>query len=190
MDYHTRLSGTRPGPTGFAGKLNGRSITCCVYNVVDALAMIPALAVMQDASGPVVNLYLPGTARAPLGGGNEVVLDVETGYPRTETIRIRVTPRKSSRFPIRLRIPAWSKKTTLAVNGTAVATAPGTYAVLDRAWSAGDLIELTLDLRCRLLDPPHGKWRLGDHYVALRRGPVVLRGTGGWARISTNRCRS
>jgi DUF1680 family protein len=40
VDYHTNLNGTRPGATGYAMDFNGRPITCCVYNVVDAMAMM------------------------------------------------------------------------------------------------------------------------------------------------------
>jgi len=174
VDYHTNLNGTRPGATGYAVEFHGKSITCCVYNIVDAMAMIPSIAVMQDASGPVVNFYIPGTAKVPLPDGNEVTLATMTEYPKTETIHLRVMPKMPGRFPIRLRIPGWSAKTKLTINGNAVATTPGTYAVLDRDWSAGDAIELTLDLRCRLLKAPHGQWRLGDYFCALKRGPIVL----------------
>jgi DUF1680 family protein len=174
VDYHTNLSGIRPGSNGFWTRFHGRDITCCVYNVVDAMALIPVVAVMRDALGPVVNLYFPGTARLSLPEGNTVVLETETDYPRTGTVRLRVSPEEAARFPIRLRIPAWSRKTELAVNGKEVVVEPGSYASIDRTWSVGDTIEMVLDLRCRLLDPPRGKWRLGDHYRALRRGPVVL----------------
>lgn len=51
---------------------------------------------------------------------------------------------------------------------------PGTYAEINRTWSADDKIELTLDMRCRLLDSPHGSNRAADNHQALIRGPVVL----------------
>jgi DUF1680 family protein len=174
VDYHTNLNGTRPGATGYGKEFHGRFITCCVYNIVDAMAAIPAMAVIREAAGPVVNFYIPGIAKVPLPDGNGVTLETVTEYPRTGTIGLRVTPKVPGRFPIRLRIPGWSAKTKLTVNGEAVATTPGSYAVLERAWLAGDAIELTLDLRCRLLKAPHGRWRLGNDYCALQRGPIVL----------------
>ncbi|MHB9143276.1 MAG: hypothetical protein ACYC25_15505, partial [Paludibacter sp.] len=50
----------------------------------------------------------------------------------------------------------------------------GTYAVLNRKWNSGDKIELQLDMRCRIVDAPHGSNRAGDNFQALVRGPVVL----------------
>lgn len=46
--------------------------------------------------------------------------------------------------------------------------------MLERSWSSGDKIELVLDMRCRLIDAPHGSNRAGDNYQALIKGPIVL----------------
>jgi uncharacterized protein len=68
-----------------------------------------------------------------------------------------------------LRIPAWSRNTALAVNGAAVLCKPESYAKLDRLWSPGDRLTLTLDLRGRAVSAPSGAPQL-----ALMRGPVLL----------------
>jgi hypothetical protein len=85
----------------------------------------------------VVNLFIPGTATVKLAEDNAVTLEQVTGYPRTGEIAILVRPLKPSRFPIRLRIPAWSKTTILKVNGEERMAKAGTYLRLDRTWSVG-----------------------------------------------------
>jgi len=67
-----------------------------------------------------------------------------------------------------------SKSTALTVNKVPVEVVPGTYAMMHRKWSAGDKIELMLDMRCHVMDAPRGSNRKGDHFQALVRGPVVL----------------
>lgn len=174
VDYHTHLNGTRPAKINYHKVFNGRDITCCYYNVMDTLALIPTVAVMSDGNGPVVNLYLPGKARVKISGENEVALEQVTDYPRTGTIEILLHPNKPAHFPIRLRIPEWSEKSVVTVNGQPVEATPGTYLCLDRDWSAGDKISLTLDMRCHLVRPPAGGPKSGNNFQSLVRGPIVL----------------
>ena len=101
-------------------------------------------------------------------------IDMETDFPLSGDITIFVTPTKAERFTMHLRIPGWSPATTLRVNGEPFEVVPGTYAEINRKWFPGDRIELSLDMRCRLIDAPHGSNRDGDHFQALVRGPVVL----------------
>ena len=174
VDYHTHLNGSRPAKINYHKVFNGRDITCCYYNVMDTLALIPTVAVMSDGHGPVVNLYLPGKARVEIPGDNVVLLEQTTDYPRAGNIEIRVQPNKPAHFPIQLRIPEWSEKSAVTVNGESFKTVPGTYLSLDRDWSAGDKISLTLDMRCHLLRPPGGGPKSGGNFQALVRGPIVL----------------
>jgi hypothetical protein len=174
VDYHTRLNGGRPGNTGYRKTFNGRAITCCYYNVTDTLALIPTVAVMQSEAWPVVNLYLPGTARMKLSDGNELTIEQTTDYPRSGEVGLLIRPRRPGRFPIRLRIPAWSVRTHVQVNGADQEAKPGTYLSIDRTWTSGDKINLTLDMRCRLVRPPAGCPESALDFQALVRGPLVL----------------
>ena len=174
VDYHTRLNGARPGNTGYRKMFNGRVITCCYYNVTDTLALIPTVAVMQSEAWPVVNLYIPGTARMKLSDGNELTIEQTTDYPRSGEVGLLIRPRRPARFPIRLRIPAWSVRTRVQVNGANQEAKPGTYLSIDRTWTSGDKISLTLDMRCRLVHPPEGCPESAHDFQALVRGPLVL----------------
>ena len=73
-----------------------------------------------------------------------------------------------------LRIPGWCEAAGLRVNGEASdePLKPGTYVELKRAWKAGDLIELTLPLRPRMIKA-HPKAEEIRNHVAVTRGPIV-----------------
>jgi hypothetical protein len=135
----------------------GMDLNCCVANGPRGLMLLPSIAVMTGAHGPVVNLY---------SAGHFGDLDVKTAYPFENTIEIAVTP-KQNPFTLSLRIPAWSEQTKLIVNGSPIRDIqPGTYATIERRWKPGDRVRLQLDLRERILR--------SDRYTAIARGPVLL----------------
>ncbi len=173
-DYFQKLNGVRGGKEGFASKIDGFDLSCCTANGPMGLALVPFTAVMDSASGPVVNFYCFDTAKAKTPAG-EVKLRLVTDYPKSGAMEIQVDPpQASANFSIRLRIPEWSRATTLAVNGQPVAVKPGTYAEIKRSWGTGDKITLNLDMHGRLLAAPHGSNCDGDSFVAVMRGPLVL----------------
>src|SRR5207302_2009816 len=98
-------------------------------------------------------------------------------------------PAHRAEFTLRLRIPAWSKRTTLTLNGRPAEAdlKPGSYAAVKRQWNPGDRVELMLDMRGRVVDD------LGKTgYVAVMRGPIVLAvdlARGGWRRRAGSRAR-
>ena len=154
--------------------VGGKSLSCCVFNIPYVTAMIPFTSVMNSVTGPVINLYIPGSMCVSLPGGREVVLMTSTGFPVSDTVRINVGLKKAESFTIRIRIPAWSEKTILMVNGEEVMIEPGSYAGITRTWKQGDQILLALDQRCRLVKPPCTHNAAEEHFQALMRGPIVL----------------
>jgi hypothetical protein len=75
-----------------------------------------------------------------------------------------------TKFVLRLRIPAWSERNALTINGAPQpAPTPGTYASIDRLWSDGDVVQLRLDLRARAIRAPGH-----PEFAAVVRGPLVL----------------
>ena len=146
-------------------------MSCCVANGPRGLMLLPELAVMGGASGPVVNFYEPGTATAPLASGKNVRLDIKSDYPRPGIVEIAVHPGDTENFTLSLRIPDWSRTTKVEVNGQAVAgIQPGTYARLTRVYRRpGDQVRVKFDFTTRLVTDPGGSGR-----VAVLRGPVVF----------------
>ncbi len=174
FSYVNMLNGVKTNPKGWGGIVDGVYVTCCNLNGPMGLAYLPYVAVMNADSGPVINLYNAGTATALTASKHPVRLDIVTDYPVSGMVVIHVTPQISEEFSIRLRIPSWSKRTELKINGDPISVYPGIYANIYRRWVPSDKIELWLDMRCRLINAPHGSNRAGDNYQALIRGPVVL----------------
>jgi hypothetical protein len=67
-------------------------------------------------------------------------------------------------------VPGWCEKPTLSVNGKTVAVlaAPDRYLVLDRTWSAGDKVTLTLPMNVKLRT-----WENNHGSVSVDRGPLT-----------------
>ena len=146
-------------------------LNCCTANGPRGLMLLPETAVMTAADGVVVNLYGTSTATSALPGGGRLRIVQVTDYPVSGAIALELTPDRARAFALRLRIPAWSGRTSLTVNGEAVADVqPGSYARVERTWRAGDVVRLDLDLRARVVHAPGD----GDRHVAIVRGPVVL----------------
>jgi len=174
FSYVNLLNGVKTNPEGWGGMVGGVYVTCCNLNGPMGLAYLPFVAVMNSASGPVINLYNAGTATALTAKKHPVLLEVVTDYPVSGTVIVNVKPKASEKFTVRLRIPAWSKTTAVKVNGLPVNVVAGTYAEINRKWTRGDKIELSFDMRCRIIDAPHGSNRAGDNFQAVTRGPIVL----------------
>jgi DUF1680 family protein len=145
----------------------GMHINCCNANGPRAFMMLPRFAIMNGSDGIYINIYCKGEAIIPYNSKNKVIITQTTDYPVSDKIEIAINPDKPGTFTIALRIPAWSRNTTLTINGQGVTdVTPGSYEKITRTWNKGDKIELKLDMHGRLLT-------MAGHQ-AIVRGPVVL----------------
>ena len=91
--------------------------------------------------------------------------DMYSLYPRQNTARI--VSHTEGRLNMRLRVPAWSAKTVVTVNGEKQqGVKAGSYFSIDREWKLGDIVTIEFDM-------PVIAHKL-DHAVAFTRGPVLL----------------
>lgn len=119
-----------------------------------------------------------------------VAISQTTGYPWDNLIKIQIDPEKSESFDLKLRIPCWAREkvmesdlyrypdkmkgtVSLKVNGkeTPFKLVTG-YAVLNRAWEKGDLIELSLPMEVRFV-VANEKVAEDKGKVAIECGPIV-----------------
>ncbi len=175
-DYFQAFNGRRGGRVNFGADIRGFPLSCCSANGPMGLALVPFFAVMASDAEPVVNLYTPMTAQLATPGGQEFAFEMVTAHPRSGlvTLLVRAPLEGAEAFTLALRIPEWSWRPSLSVNGASHDVAAGSYARLTRRWRAGDVVELDLGLRCRLVAAPHGVNRRGDPFQALLYGPLVL----------------
>ncbi|GAA3888820.1 beta-L-arabinofuranosidase domain-containing protein [Streptomyces sedi] len=144
---------------------------CCLANMHQGWPKFVASLWMRSVGddGLTAFAYGPSTVRTRVGG-TEVTVEQTTDYPFEETVRLDVSVSAPVRFPLRLRVPGWCRgSATLTVDGEPHPLAPGAdgYAVLDRTWSGGETLRLTLPMRLR-------KERRERGALGLRLGPLVL----------------
>ena len=175
FSYVNLFNGEKVTNYGWGTTFGSLPVTCCNLNGPMGLAYIPFVAVMESDRGPVVNLYNAARAELSTPQGDSLSLRIETDFPLSDRVLVRVDPHAASLFTLSLRIPSWSERTVVKVNGKKVRSVePGAYLSLERTWKPGDRVELAFDMRCRLLDAPRDSNRAGDSFQALVWGPIVL----------------
>ncbi|HTX37254.1 MAG TPA: beta-L-arabinofuranosidase domain-containing protein [Bryobacteraceae bacterium] len=120
-------------------------------------------------NGLAAVLYAPSKVTAKAGDGTPVTLTETTAYPFDDAIAIAVDAPKTVRFPLVLRVPAWCANPEVRLNGKPLAeSGAGGWLVLDRAWSAGDKVVLTLPMKIAVK-----VWKENRNTVSVSRGPLT-----------------
>jgi uncharacterized protein len=148
--------------------------TCCPPNLERTFASLPGYFYSTTDDGVYVHLYDNSTMNWRMKDGSGLRIQQQTKYPWEGTIKITVSPTEARDFALNVRIPGWSAKNTVKVNGTTVSNVrPGSYLPIKRRWSAGDTVELSFDMTTRMLkaNPAVNEDR---GRVAFQRGPVVF----------------
>jgi DUF1680 family protein len=153
---------------------------CCVGNIPRTLLMIPTWTYAKAQDAVYVNLFIGSTINVEDVAGTDLQMVQRTDYPWSGKVVITVNPRISKRFSVHVRVPnrttselyrptpAVSGLKSLAINGaTASVDIVNGYAVITRAWKAGDTIELELPMAVQRIK--------ADERIAANRGLVALR---------------
>lgn len=174
FSYVNLLNGPKVTNQGWGWKFDEMHVTCCNLNGPMGLAYIPYIAVMNAEKGPIINLFNEANILFNTPKKQPGSINIDTDYPISGDIKLNLRLQNRESFTVKIRIPSWSKKSSLKINGKKVNVLPGTYAEINRKWRNGDQIELQLDMRCRVIEAPYGSNRKGDNFQAVIRGPVVL----------------
>jgi DUF1680 family protein len=110
---------------------------------------------------------------APLAGG-VLEVEVESDYPWSGAIAMRVRSAPPASCGLAIRIPGWSTDARLLLNGRPVVPDPADrgYLVVRRRWQPGDILACDLDVRPRLTYPAR-RIDATRGTVAVERGPLV-----------------
>jgi len=182
-----------PNPLESAGQ-HKRSpwfgVACCPGNITRFLPSVPGYVYAQQGDSLYVNLFVGSTAEIKMDNGRKLKLVQETRYPWDGTVKMTVSPDRSSNLTINVRVPGWARNepvpsslyrfvdtveepVVLKVNGKpAPLNVNKGYASVNRRWKQGDVIELVLPMPVRrilaneLVQADRGR-------VALQRGPIV-----------------
>ncbi|MGH2944765.1 MAG: glycoside hydrolase family 127 protein [Solirubrobacteraceae bacterium] len=147
------------------------SVSCCPTNVARTLSSLAAYVATADAVGVQIHQLTPCTIRATLAGVGDVALRVQTGYPWSGDVVVRIEAAGDSPWRLSLRVPGWAGEAVL-VEGDRRRVVPSGYAVVDKVWRAGEEVRIELPVRPRWTRPdPRVDAVRGC--VAVERGPLV-----------------
>ena len=155
------------------------SFWCCVGT---GMENPPRFAEAIYSTGPAdiwVNQFVASELRLPESG---LTLRMETNYPESESISLRLTTERDTPGTLHLRWPAWATKgAKVEVNGQAVKLdgQPGSYIALERTWHNGDQVTVSYPFGLRTEAMPDD-----PRTLAVMDGPLVLAadlGTAGMA---------
>jgi hypothetical protein len=144
---------------------------CCTGSGVEEYSKLNDSIYWHDSDGLYVNLFIPSEVDWPEKGFK---LRQDTRYPEAPNTALTVTAAHAGAMPVCLRIPGWLQSApTVKLNGKALeaSAAPGSYLTLNRAWKAGDKIELELPMQVRAESMPDD-----PAMQAFLYGPLVLAG--------------
>lgn len=153
-------------------------VSCCPPNTARTFASLAAYLATADASGVQLHQYAPSTVRTSLGDGQEVAFEVSTAYPADGSVRVRMLAGAAAPWTLSLRVPVWAENARVVVRPADGADAverrvgPG-YARVERAFAAGDEVELTLPVAPRFT-APDARVDAVRGCLAVERGPEVF----------------
>jgi len=166
--YNAYLAAMKPDGSEFAGytPLSGNRwhgqhhcymhTDCCTANGPRGFLCFLKELCRNDGKTATFNFYVSALVKG---------FDMYSLYPRANYARI--VSHTEGPLAMRLRIPAWSAKTVVKVNGAAQdGVKPGSYFTVSRDWKLGDIVEITFDMPVVA--------HVIDHSVAFTRGPVLL----------------
>ena len=172
--HSLRQSSNRPEGTLDNGRPEWHFVACCPPNVMRLFSSLAHYLVTTDADGIHVHQYASADIDLEYKPGMRIALSIDTDYPWQGRVRLRVNESVDTSWKLRLRIPGWCQAATVSVNGD-VLKAPemrAGYMVVERAWRAGDVVLLELNMMPQLIQPnPRVDAIRGC--LAIQRGPLV-----------------
>jgi DUF1680 family protein len=189
------LSGDRffyGNPLSSAGNY-GRSewfgTACCPSNIARLVASLGDYVYGRSENGIWVNLFVASNTTFKFGK-TDVPLQLDTNYPWDGTVKISVNPAKKVAYALHVRLPGWANnvpvpgklyeftntsnaKVEVLVNGKPVTyQVEKGYAVIDRTWQKGDVVEVKLPMDVRQV-AARSDVKADQDRIALQRGPLV-----------------
>lgn len=163
--------------------------SCCPTNITRLIPSVPGYIYAQKGDAVYVNLFISGKSSLTVNN-KPVQIEQKNNYPWDGKLAFHITPKASQAFNLLIRIPGWSqgqampsdlytfasasdKKVTITVNGKPenYSVANG-YAVLNRKWKKGDVVEVNLPMDVQRITA-NKKVEDDQGKIALQRGPLI-----------------
>ena len=159
--YFTPLNGKKDATRG---------VSCCVSSEPRGISLIPAAAWGRFGRGIAVNLYSGGHTEFELRRRGMVRVYSETSFPLSGEVLLHIEPDRNLQFPLRLRVPEWTKSFVVDIAGSHLFGTPGHFLTISREWKKGDTVKIAIDMTTQVLSgaPTYSS------QIAIQRGPQIL----------------
>ena len=162
---------------------------CCPANIARLVESLGNYIYAKSPDGIWVNLFV-GSNTIISVENTKVSVKQQTNYPWNGNISLMIDPEKKSKFKVHLRIPGWAqnepspgntyeylKKSdahfVISLNNKpALYQMENGYAVIDRQWKEGDVLQLSLPMEVREV-VAIDSIKDDRNRLALQRGPLV-----------------
>ena len=151
--------------------MNPHGHRCCQHNMGQGWPYYAEHLWLATPGGGLASVfYAECEVTAKVGDGTEVTIAETTHYPFDENVDLALSLPKPVEFPLHLRVPGWCVDPAIRINGEAapVEAGAGSYLVVDRQWSDGDVVRLELPMEVRART-----WTENMNSVSIDRGPLT-----------------
>ena len=146
------------------------SFWCCVGSGLENHGKYGELIYAHGSKDVYVNLFISSVLNWEQKG---ISVTQETVFPNEENTTLKLKLKNRQQFALNLRNPSWIEegKMVVMVNGKKVNAKTGAngYVAIDRMWSNGDVVKVSLPMHNTTEFMPDG-----SDWVAFLRGPIVL----------------
>ena len=171
LDRHNKSPGVQNRGCMLAYSAYPQTYRCCQHNVSHGWPYFAEeLWLATPDNGLCASIYSACEVQATVGDGTTVRIAETTDYPFRETVRLTISAPKQVRFPLYLRIPRWCADARIKVNTESIdgAFEPLSYAVIERTWADGDIVEIEFPARITV-----DVWEKNKNSVSVNRGPLT-----------------
>ena len=166
LPFHQRWGNEREGYIALSN--------CCAPNVTRTIAEVSNYAYNFSKEGLYVNLYGSNNLNSTTLSGEKIEIEQQTNYPWDGKVTLKIVKAPKDIYAFLLRIPGWSQRATIAVNGknSTDAIGSGSYHKVAQKWKKGDVIELNIPMPVELMQANPLVEEVKNQ-VAVKRGPIV-----------------
>lgn len=143
---------------------------CCPPNIARLISSLSSYAFTETEDTLFVHLYIGSTIKKEVNE-HTANIEIESTFPYTGDVTIKVRIPKALYFTLALRIPEWCKHYTIHVKGAKTELKKG-YLYITKIWSDEETITLDFPMETkRIKCNPLVRQNIGK--IALVRGPIV-----------------
>ncbi|KAF5717946.1 hypothetical protein FMUND_5490 [Fusarium mundagurra] len=171
--------GVGPAWGGGTWSTDYNSFWCCQGTGVETNTKLMDSIYFHTSDTLYVNLFTPSKLN---WSQKKVSVTQTTDFPESDTSTFKISG-DTSEWTLAVRIPSWTSKASIKVNGQAanVAIQSGKYALVKRQWKSGDTVTVQLPMSLHTV-AANDDQTLG----AIAFGPVILAGNYGQSTLNGN----